>query len=418
MRLTYQRARKLHTLTVLSCLLLMFTQLSAEQTNREWTSNDGRKLNASVLEIDTGTKTIDLKRSDGLEFTIQWSNLSNQDNNWIQKHLEQKQQKLTSTSKTQATAQELPNKFVLKNVPMVTQKGNFCVPASATMIAGFHGLETDQDEVAKFSSAGSIGNQGTYPSDMLLAMQKLGFTGKQLFWKEPNFLKKALPTIRQSLTTTGPIYISFKAGVFGEMGHGCVIIGYNDRHEEMTFHNPWGNLFTKTYEEVAREGQGIVLIDPPKSAPVASEEFVKEMQLNTPLFNGNFLQLAKQLTRKGVAHELIWCSRRDARNDKKFAQDTARRDGRKILELAFERNPAVLIPYSPDGQTTAYYFVTRPPEGGANFLVREITESGWGEPELKNLGRLTREWTTQLQMPKIENPVWELPLIELQEIEP
>ena len=113
-------------------------------------------------------------------------------------------------------------------------------------------------------------------------------------------------------------------------------------------------------------------------------------------------------------HELIWCSRRDARHDKRFARDTARDDGRMILELAFKRNPAVFIPHSDNGETKQYLFVTRPPEGGARFLIRSIDDRGWHEPELMTLGSLTRHWVTAFDSDNNDKKVWELPMIELQ----
>ena len=308
----------------------------------------------------------------------------------------------------------LPTKFECKRVPMVTQKGNFCVPASAAMIAGFHGIKTDQDQIAQLSSNASISNEGTYPSDMSLAMGKLGFDGRTLLWEgEAEFNTKILPTIRRALVKTGPIYISFRPGVFGSMGHGCIIVGYDDRRQEMSFHNPWGNEFNKDYNVVAMHGYGIVVFDPPRIAATASAAFVTQIQQRVPRFDGNFLTLANQLQRSEQSFELVWCSRRDARNDKHFAVDTARRDGRKILELAFRRNPAVLIPASPNGKTTKYYFVTRPPQGGASYLVREITEQGWSDAALKTLGSLTREWATIFTMTDQTEPLWELPMIEL-----
>lgn len=315
---------------------------------------------------------------------------------------------------TSAPAEELPSKLELKDVTMVKQKGNFCVPASATMIAGFHGIETDQDQVAKLSSEMSASNQGTYPSDMLLAMQKLGFDGHSLHWtSEAEFTEKALPLIRRALFETGPIYISFKPNVFGSMGHGCVIVGYDDRKEELLIYNPWGNEFEKSYERVAIDGYGVVFIEAPEPAPVASEAFVKKIQAVVPQFDGNFLALSQGLERAGTAHKLVWCSRRDARHDKRFARDTARDDGRLILQLAFERNPAVLIPLSKNGETEQYLFVTRPPEGGARFLVRQIGDRGWGEPELMTLGSLTRNWVTAFDQSDSDEKVWELPMIEL-----
>ncbi|WPJ95485.1 papain-like cysteine protease family protein [Coraliomargarita algicola] len=268
----------------------------------------------------------------------------------------------------QTSSEELPDKVELKKVPMIRQKGNYCVPASAAMIAQFHGIKTDQDQVAELSSAMSANNQGTYPSDMLLAMEKLGFKGHALHWKsEEDFVRTALPQIRQALFETGPIYISFRPNVFGPMGHGCVIVGYNDRKEELLFNNPWGNQFEKSYQEVAREGYGIVFIEAPATAPIATDGFIEKIQSIVPKFHGDFLMLHQRLTQAGQPHDLVWCSRRDARTDSRFARDTARDDGRTILELAFERAPAVFIPLSQDGETQAYLFVTRPPEGAHVF---------------------------------------------------
>ena len=84
-----------------------------------------------------------------------------------------------------------------------------------------------------------------------------------------------------------------------------------------------------------------------------------------------------------------------------------------MLKLAFRRNPAVLIPNSPKGITQSFYFVTREPKGGARYLVREINEGGWSEPELKTLGFLTREWPTLIRDQSGRKSLWQLPMIEL-----
>jgi len=388
---------------------------------RSWESKDGRELEARVVSIDADSETVRMKRRDGASFTIDWQRFAKAEQSLLSAaalQLQKAGQTNLPEDKPEASPihqeVELPNKFELKDVPMVTQKGAFCVPASATMVAGYHGVETDQDEVARLSSEDSLSHQGTNPADMLLAMNKIGFGGRSVYWRnEDDFFSKILPTIRRELVETGPIYISFGAGVFGSMGHGCVIVGYNHRREELYFHNPWGNWFKKEYEDVASQGRGIVLITPPRSAPIASEAFIETVKKSVPKFEGNFLKLAARLDRSGQSSELIWCSRRDARDDKRFARDTARDDGRKILELAFERNPAVLIPYSKQGETTKYFFVTRPPEGGARFLVRAIDANGWNEPEMYTLGSLTRNWATQFETESKTEKIWELPMIEL-----
>lgn len=371
------------------------------------------------MEIDSTAKTVRMERDDGIRFTLDWDRLSEDDQKRLAAAITATQRAPGEHIKSIPLAarteeQTLPESFILKDVPMIVQKGNYCVPASAAMIAGFHDIKTDQDQVAELSSEMSANNEGTYPSDMLLAMEKLGFNGQALHWEdEVDFLKNALPEIRRALVNDGPVYVSFRPRVFGIMGHGCVIVGYNDRRGEIYFYNPWGNEFEKEYETLGLEGYGVVLIQPPTPAPVATDEFVTKIQGLIPIHDGNFLVLAHRLKQVNQAHELVWCSRRDARDDRNFARDTARDDGRKILELAFERNPAVLIPYSENGISTRYQFVTRPPEGGAQFLVRSIDQNGWSEPTLQTLGSLTRHWVTAFDASDSEEKVWELPMIEL-----
>lgn len=320
-----------------------------------------------------------------------------------------------AAKQNQATLAPLPTKLHLKKVPIVTQFGNYCVPASAEMIASFHAIEMDQYEIAQLSSAMSAGNQGTYPRDMLRAMEKIGFKGSLLDWKNnQQFFQNVLPKIRTALNQEGPIYVSFKPGVFGTMGHGCVIVGYDDRKEELLFHNPWGHAFEKEYQTTALEGSGVVFISPPQAHPIAGEAMIQSIQDKIPSLQNELKQLLSRLKNQNIPFELIWCNRYDTLNDRKFADETAREEGRPMLKLAFRRNPAVIIPYSPKGITQSFFFVTRPPEGGARYYVREITPDGWSQPELKTLGNLTREWPTLLSKQN-GNTLWQLPLIEIQQ---
>ena len=388
---------------------------------RVWRDLQGRSVSASLVQLDEELEAIEFLRADGLTFKLALSELSEPDQQLLRDFQQKRSSSLAGIEVTDLRPNpeaetELPEKHMLSDVPMVKQFGNFCVPASASMIAGFHGIDSDQTEIAQLSSAGSISNQGTYPSDMLLAMNKLGFSGRLVYWQSPEeFDRVVLPQIREALLHRGPVYISFEAGVFGAMGHGCVITGYNHRRQELYFNNPWGNTFEKDYEAVAFQARGIVIIDPPLAAPVASEAFISKVKTALPRFSGSIFELQRELQRIQLDFELIWCSRQDARDDKKFAKDTARDEGRKILEMAFERNPAVLIPYSPKYKTESYFLITRPPEGGANFLVYELNASGWSAPESKNLGRLTRNWTTEIELTEPPRVLWELPMLELRE---
>lgn len=404
---------------VLALWVLTTLPLCADDLSelRRWTSSDGRSLTARFLKAEADSQTVKLKRSDGYIFTLDWEQLSEADQKRLLAYCETTEAKGSRAIEAPSTPPERPRKLELEDVPMVVQKENYCVPASATMIAGFHGVETNQDQVAKLSSKGSETKQGTYPSDMLLAMNKLGFTGAPMHWKDDDeFLHQALPRIKETLFKTGPVYISFKPGAFGPMGHGCVIVGYDDRKEELLFYNPWGNEFAQSYQDVSDLGYGVVFISPPKAFPVATETLLATIRKACAQYPATLFEAVQQLDRSKINYELIWCNRHDERDNRKFADNTAKRDGRNILELAFERNPAVIIPYSPKGQVEHYLLVTRPTGGGARFEVRSLGPSGWVGPELFTLGSLTREWPTLLTVPNQEEPIWELPLIEIKGI--
>ena len=142
--------RSLHTLrasrfSLLATVLgLAFTEpLQAIGTSRGWTDREGRGLTASILKVDVERQTIELKRDDGLAFTLQWQELSTSDNDWIKDYLETIERSAAKAISTAPAVTELPETFELKNVPMVKQKGNYCVPASAAMIAGFPAISAN-----------------------------------------------------------------------------------------------------------------------------------------------------------------------------------------------------------------------------------------------------------------------------------
>jgi hypothetical protein len=383
------------------------------EAERTWASNDGKTMRAKLIDA-SDFQALQFKLSDGRTAKIPLSRLADSEQDLIVAHQKEIE---AATQSAQAVPEEiapLPKKHRIKGVPMVEQYGNFCVPASAAMIANFHDVKIDQYEIAQLSSAGSIGNEGTYPRDMKIALEKIGFMGRELRWIESAvFLEEVIPKIRNSLFREGPIYVSFSPGVFGSTGHGCVIVGYDHRKEKLYFHNPWGNEFEKSYDSVALESRGLVFIEPPKAQPVATEASITDFKNKLPKIEGDLSHLYTQLKQNQIDFDLLWCNRYDTLEDRNFADDTARRDGRLILKLAFRRNPAVIIPNSPKGNTQSYYFVTRAPQGGAQYLVREISPQGWSQPQLKTLGSLTREWPTLIENKSGKKILWQLPLFEI-----
>lgn len=404
-------------LVCLSCFAFL-NCLHAEdlQSVRTWTSNDGNTIQARLLDpLDRDALRFQL--ADGTQASIPLSRLSNADQADILAWLKRTETSIKNAQPALEESENLPQKHQLKRVPLIEQYGNYCVPASASMIANFHGIEIDQFEIAQLTSADSAGNHGAYPFEMLMALEKIGFTGREISWENAaKFHSQILPQIQNALLQKGPIYVSFKPGVFGSSGHGCVILGYNNRKEELLFYNPWGNAFEKSYASVAYESSGIVIIEPPQASPVATDAAIARFKNKFPrLENSPFdcLDLLAQFKDNAINFEILWCNRYDTLLDRKFADETASKDGRLILKLAFRRNPAVLIPNSPKGITESYYFVTRPPEGGARYSVREISTNGWSAPELKTLGSLTREWPTHLKNDAGQRILWQLPLFEL-----
>ncbi|MGC6455676.1 MAG: C39 family peptidase [Coraliomargaritaceae bacterium] len=379
---------------------------------RIWTSHDGRTMEARLIDA-SDLESLHFELKNGTKAKISISRLSEADADLVKVAHASKNTASLDQPKQSPDPEELPRKHNLDDVPMVVQYGKFCVPASAAMIANYHDLDVDQYEIAQLSSSSSINNEGTYPRDMKLAMEKLGFEGEEIGWENSKqFADTILPRMKQELYQDRPIYISFKSGVFGPMGHGCVVVGYNERKEELYFHNPWGEKFEMEYSFVAGVARGIVTIKPVQAVRPASPEELEAFTGKIPKLEGGFNWLYSQILSHDIPSTIKWCNRYDTLSDRKFADDTARKEGRTMLKLAFRRNPAVLIPNSPKGRTQSWYLVTRPPEGGAQYSVQELRLDGWSQPELKTLGSLTREWPTLLASSSGES-YWRLPLVEL-----
>ena len=180
---------------------------------RTWTSHDGRSMEARLIDAsDLDALHFELKN--GTKTKISISRLSESDAELVKiKHESINQSSLDEPEET-PDSDWVPRKHNLDDVPMVKQHGKFCVPASAAMIANYHDLDVDQFEIAQLSSSSSINNEGTYPRDMKLAMEKLGFEGVEIRWEPGDqFSDEILPKIKQELYRDRPIYISFVPGV-------------------------------------------------------------------------------------------------------------------------------------------------------------------------------------------------------------
>lgn len=412
---------KFSKLFSLCSLLIVLSAHAGEDFHelRTWKNKKGVEVSAKLVDFDQREKMVEIILTNGRTYHYPLVELSQEDQVFVSEYLQSVTDPVeTVEDQPNEKKAELPDKFILRGVPMVTQAHNYCVPASATMIALFHGVKTDQDEVAKMSSSGSVNNQGTYPSDMVHAMEKLGFTGQMRRWKSrgenvvEKFIKTHLPFIKEGLFYDGPMYVSFNPGVFGDMGHGCVIIGYDDRKQKLVFHNPWGNEFEKDYDEFAVQAGGVARFTAPKPAERATEEYTAKVLSIIQEMPSSIDQLRQLLQRSGVTASISYNSRKDERGNQKFAEDTAKREGRKIMDLAMDRYNATIMPINEGEETVAYYYVRKPERGGARFEVRKFADGTWERMEEITLGRLVKKWPTLLS----HNPThWDLPMIELTE---
>lgn len=314
-----------------------------------------------------------------------------------------------------AELNELPPSFKLSGLAQVVQEGSYCCPASGAVIAKFHGIETDQWEIAKLSSQGSMDNSGTNPADMARALENFGIVFHSIEYKNAlgntdDFVEKTLPQFKKALVHNGPMYISIRE-VFGE-NHGCVVIGYSDKREKMYFYNPWGDEFNLSYKAVAKYSYRAIAFTPPKlmgDKTIDCTSLIETLKKAVPDNARNVIELRRIMEDSVASFEFIECNRIDVMNDASKTERLATREGQKLIDLALERVPAILIPQTEDG-VTDYMFISKSPESKNKLLVQRIGSRGWGTPELIKPRELMRYWTTAVDVNGRKQ--WLLPLFE------
>ena len=313
---------------------------------------------------------------------------------------------------------ELPSNFKFRDLPEVVQEGSYCVPACGAWIAKFHDIKTDQQEIAKLSSQGSMDNSGTNPLDMARALENFGFRYRPIINQHTagdvdGFIAKTLPLFKEALVREGPMYISFKPGMFGANGHGCVVIGYSDTRNEMYFYNPWGQEFSQPYREVEKYTRNVIAFTPPKAMKDEAVDYAvltKALRQAIPNNAHDIMRLEAALHICGVSCKFVECNRRDLMDDEKKTERLALRESQKFIDLAMERVPAILIPQTDDEGITCYLFARKSPESKNKLLVQRINSQGWGDPELSSSKQLIRSWTTPVDANG--KTLWMLPMFE------
>jgi hypothetical protein len=255
---------------------------------------------------------------------------------------------------------------------------------------------------------------------MANAMENLGFIYETKRWDwTPRNRREAIPAdvqneilpfIYAAITNCGPLYTSFKPGVFGDSGHGCVLIGYDQKDERLYFHNPWGSKFTKTFSEFAAEAREVVAFQLPVriagDGRVLAESIAKSAA-NFPAGIGP-MQFVELLKTRDIPAHLQLSARRDQWTQRGATRAWGVSQGYRIIQVALRTNLVVLIPSADErGNVTEWILVYREPDSeSTGLLIRRSRPSGWQKEEASWPSELTSNWATLIGSAR-----WDLPLI-------
>ncbi len=398
------------------CLSLIspLTGLVADEGDdfREWTNRDGARIEARMVSVDPGVGSVLLEMRNGREYRVRLDSLSDEDQAWIQTNLEARASVSDAAERNEEPG-EPPPRFQVRGIREVVQKGAYCVPASAEIIARFHGISANQDTIAKLSSEDSFNHRGTQVRDMAQAMRNFGMEPQSVSWSGPeDFQSRALDPLRRLLVDYGPVYVSFKPGVFGPDGHGCVLLGFDHPRERLRFYNPWGQRFDLSYEDFANQARGAVGFRPSgrdglRDADLATQ--VRELFDKAP---ADLRELLTTLDRNGFKTDLRFGLRRDAEGDRRLAERTGRDEGREFIYYAFNRVPVIFITRQESSSQPMEFVLVELSENNRNLYRWQVLNAdGWSDPETSAATRLTRHWASEINFPGVRG--WNLPLIDV-----
>ena len=145
------------------------------------------------------------------------------------------------------TAQAAAPKFrsvIIRNVPHVRQKPDFCGEACAEMVLRRHGLSLDQDDVFGLTGVNPALGRGAYTAELVKALRKLGFdVGRVWFEIQKKQAKKALgvqfAALHRDLRAGIPSVVCTRYDERPDTTeHFRLILGYDAAKDEVIYHEP------------------------------------------------------------------------------------------------------------------------------------------------------------------------------------
>ncbi len=131
------------------------------------------------------------------------------------------------------TKSNLPQQYLIENVPIYRQPYMDCGPTSLRMVLGFYGKNLSQEEIGRARRG-----RGTSVSDMESYPRSLGFEVYTYYdWKKEEMkylLAQGYPLI--VLGVPPPEW--HKSGRYSGEGHYVLVVGYNDLKNVFIIHDP------------------------------------------------------------------------------------------------------------------------------------------------------------------------------------
>jgi hypothetical protein len=122
------------------------------------------------------------------------------------------------------------------NVPVVKQRTNWCLPASAKAVLNYYGMEITQEKIADYV----INENGT--GNISRLEENADKLGIEVYVK-----KMSLNGIKNELKESKPVIVTTDYSLEDPENHAFVAIGYNENKQEITFMCPLRGKITWSY---------------------------------------------------------------------------------------------------------------------------------------------------------------------------
>lgn len=330
--------------------------ITGEAETRTWTSNTGSKFVGHVKRVD-GDRVV-LTNSARREVALSRDQLSPADRAHLREFERQRHAAILEFFRAgEFDLPKLPEKIDIHGVRHVSQRENFCVPASAEMLLRFHGYDYDQDYLARLSSRDSARSGGTNFGHLRQALENLGIDsvilGRRASQSGQDPTANLMNGIRAALAQGRPVIISYENL---STGHAVLAVGYDDRRRAFWVMDPaLGKRAERLdYRVMERLITGAFIAFPrplPDTAASVAEgspernEFLSNVSRLVQTARPDDLPaLANRLREEGISAHAREANRGDLRTSQGQTRSFARDEGVGFIRLALERGLIVAAP--------------------------------------------------------------------------